>query len=96
MTHNQITYGQLDKILRQLGFVCQFIEPHWKRYEHAASDTVILLGDRKPNEVALQSEVVSARIHLIQKGLIGEKKLEEMLFAKPGTPKSSVGKKGKR
>jgi hypothetical protein len=96
MTNNQVTYGQLDKVLRELGFICQKVGPRWKRYEHAASDTVILLGDRQPNEAALQSEVVSARVHLVQKGLVSEVDLERMMSPKPLPQKAPSRTKEKR
>jgi hypothetical protein len=79
MVNNQVTYGQLDKLLLQLGFVRQRVESKWRRYEHAASDTVIILADKKPGEPARPSEAASARIHLVAKGLISEEELEQKL-----------------
>jgi hypothetical protein len=79
MVNNQVTYGQLDKLLLQPGFIRQRVKSKWRRYEHAASDTVIILADKKPGDPARPSEVVSARIHLVAKGLISEEELERKL-----------------
>ena len=45
-----ITYKQLDELLVHLGFSRQRIEPKWLRYEHAASDTVIALVEKRPQD----------------------------------------------
>jgi hypothetical protein len=79
MATEQVTYEQLDNLLTSLGFRSEKVN-RWKRYEHAESDTVIILGDRKPTEFALPSEVVSAQRHLIEKGLVDEDELQQMLL----------------
>jgi hypothetical protein len=88
MVNNQVTYGQLDALLLQLGFVRQRVKSKWRRYEHAASDTVIILADKDPAEPARPSEVASARIHLVAKGLIGEAELEQQLANRVARAKS--------
>ena len=71
MVGNPVTYEQLDQVLRQLGFISRKAEPRLQHYEHALSDTTIILGDRRPTESVLPSELVSARRHLIEKGHVG-------------------------
>ncbi len=96
MASNPVTYEQLDQVLRQLGFLSHKVEPKWRRYEHPASDTLIILGDRQPTESVLPSELVSARRHLIEKGLVEAEELEGMLSPKLPGQKSTSGTKGKR
>lgn len=95
MASNRVTYKQLVQVLRQLGFISRKVEPRWQRFEHAASDTTIILGDREPTESVLPSELVSARRHLIEKGLIGAEELEKMLIPKSPRLKTTSGNKGK-
>lgn len=79
MAHEPVTYGQLDQLLLDLGFIRQSVPPAWGRYEHAGSGTVIILAAKRPTEPARPSEVASARIHLVAKGLISEGELEQKL-----------------
>jgi hypothetical protein len=79
MVHNEVTYGQLEELLLQLGFVRQDVGSQWHRYEHAVSDTEIILAAKPPTEPARPSEVASARIHLVAKGLIREAELDQQL-----------------
>lgn len=81
MINNKVTYGQLERVLSKLDFSMKKVKPHWKCYEHAPSDTVIIFADEKPSEPALPSVVLSARIHLIDKGLINEAELDKLLTA---------------
>lgn len=73
-----ITYSQLHEILSQLGFSCQRVEPKWIRYEHAPSDTVIVLVEKKPKDRVRVTDAVSARKHLVEKGLISEEEIESL------------------
>jgi hypothetical protein len=91
MVSKQVTYERLGQVLRQLGFNSRKVEPRWHRYEHAASDTVIIVGDRTPTESVLPSELVSARRHLIDKGLVDAAELEQMLSPPSPRQKSTSG-----
>lgn len=79
METDPITYKQLDELLVHLGFSRQHVDPKWVRYEHAASDTLIALVEKAPHEPVRVTDAVSARRHLIEKGLITEHALESML-----------------
>jgi hypothetical protein len=93
VTGDLITYKQLDDVLSRLGFTRQRVEPRWLRYEHAESDTVIILVEKKPSESVRVTDAVSARRHLVEKGLVGAQELEA-LFAREATPQAPVaGKK---
>jgi hypothetical protein len=93
MTAERMTYRQLDDLLSRLGFTRQHVEPKWLRYEHPASDTVIILVEKKPSEPVRVTNAVSARRHLLEKGLVGAQELKA-LFANETTPQQTVaGKK---
>jgi hypothetical protein len=92
MRKNDVTYGQLDNLLSQLGFVRHPGAPKWVWYEHADSGTEIILANKKSNETARPSEVVSARVHLIAKGLISEEEFDTLLTNGPGAKKAAKGR----
>lgn len=83
MNIEPITYGQLDRLLGRLGFVCRSAEPQRKWYEHKDSNTVIILADKGPAETARPTEVVSTRYQLAHKGLLSEKEFDQ--FFQNGT-----------
>jgi hypothetical protein len=84
MDADRITYQQLDELLRGLGFSRVRVEPKWLRYEHGPSDTIIVLVERNPYEGVRVTDAVSARLHLIEKGLITEGDLDAILSRKAG------------
>lgn len=45
MTRTEVTYGQLDRVLRLLGFSCRVVtaDPPARVYEHNASEASIIL-----------------------------------------------------
>ena len=79
MSPERITYQQLDDVLLRLGFSRQRVEPKWLRYEHAASNTIITLVEKPPQEPVRVTDAVSAHRHLVEKGLITEEELEALL-----------------
>jgi hypothetical protein len=79
METEQISYKQLDKLLIHLGFARSRVEPKWLRYEHSASDTLIVLADKMPDDRVRITDAVSARRHLIEKGLVTPLELEGLL-----------------
>jgi hypothetical protein len=93
MNTDRITYQQLDELLRQLGFSRWHVEPKWRRYEHAPSDTIITLVEKGPHEPVRITDAVSARQHLVEKGLVTEEELEAKLSSISGAPKTVSAKK---
>lgn len=79
MISNAITYKQLDDLLSRLGFSRSRVDPKWVRYEHRASDTVIVVVEKKPNERVRVTDAVSARRHLLEKGLVSEEEIDTLL-----------------
>jgi hypothetical protein len=74
-----MTYRQVDILLTELGFSRQHMEPKWLRYEHAATDTIIVLVEKKSNQRVRASDAESLRRHLIEKGLVGEEEMQALL-----------------
>ena len=81
MATDPVTYKQLNELLCQLGFARQRVEPKWLRYEHPPSDTVIVLVEKRPNELVRVTDAVSARRHLVEKGLVSEDEIDALLHA---------------
>lgn len=78
MATNQLSYQQLDELLTRLGFSRYRLEPKWLRYEHAESETEIILVERKPADVVRATDAWSAREHLLQKGLLSESEIDKI------------------
>lgn len=78
-TDKRITYKQFDELLRQLGFSSERVEPKWIRYEHADSQLVIVVVAREPHELVRVTDAVSARRHLVEKGVIRAEALDDLL-----------------
>ncbi len=75
----KMNYKQLDELLIHLGFSRARVEPKWLRYEHAPSNTLIVLADKKPSDPVRITDAVSARQHLIEKGLLTALELDAFL-----------------
>ncbi len=94
MDLDRMTYKQLDQLLIELGFTRDRVEPKWLRYEHAPSDTMIVLADKKPNEMVRITDAVAARLHLVAKGLISEEELQRFLSRSVNGKRSLTAKQG--
>jgi hypothetical protein len=66
MTRTEITYGQLDRVLRSLGFTRRLVEkdPPAVRYEHKESGALISVPPFNDNDKALGHHVAVARATL--------------------------------
>ena len=79
MSMAPISYKQLDKVLRELGFSRHRVEPKWLRYDHAASHTTIILAEKPPTELVRPTDAASAWRHLVEKGLMSEDEIEAVM-----------------
>jgi hypothetical protein len=93
MNTDRITYQQLDELLVRLGFSRWHVEPKWRRYEHALTDTIITVVEKAPDAPVRITDAVSARQHLVEKGLITQEELEAILSSKADAPKTVSAKK---
>ena len=76
---SNVTYGRLDGLLRNLGFVLATIEGPWRAYTHVASETMILLADRRDHIPARDADIASVRRHLIDRNLIDEDEFTDFM-----------------
>jgi hypothetical protein len=76
---DRITYQQFDELLLSLGFTRQHVAPKWRRYDHAASDTMIAVVEKGPDELVRSTDAIAARLLLMEKGLISEQEFQERL-----------------
>jgi len=63
MKRTDVTYGQLDKALRSLGFSCRVLkrEPHSRLYEHKETGALLTVPPFPMTEFALPHYLVAAR-----------------------------------
>jgi hypothetical protein len=63
MRRTEFTYGQLDKVLRSLGFSCRLLkgEPPARSYEHEESGALIRMPPYPMTDFVLQHHLVAAR-----------------------------------
>jgi hypothetical protein len=90
---NQFNYRQLDALLLSLGFTRHHVEPKWRRYDHAASDTMIALIEKGPDEFVRITDAIAARYQRVENGLISEEELDERLSREPRKKKAATKKK---
>jgi hypothetical protein len=89
---DRFTYRQLDEVLLSLGFTRQHVAPKWRRYDHTASNTMIAVVEKGPDELVRITDTVAARQLLVEKGLITVEELEERL-ERSATPQSTTSAK---
>jgi len=87
MVTDRITYAQLDELLTRLGFTRRRVEPKWFCYEHAGTQTMIVLIEKKPTELVRVTDAISARRHLVEKGLISDEDFDAIV------PRKATAKK---
>jgi hypothetical protein len=63
MNRTDVTYGQLDKALRSLGFSCRVLkrEPHSRVYEHKETGALLTVPPFPMTDFALPQHLVAAR-----------------------------------
>jgi hypothetical protein len=96
MGRESVTFEQLDRVLGQLGFSRRVAPPKRIWYEHASSGTVIVLPDQKLGEPVRSPDWNAARVHLIEKGLVNEDRLDQMLSLTSDAGKASPSTKKRR
>ena len=71
MKRTEVTYGQLDKVLRSLGFTCRLVEgePPARVYDHKESGASIMLPPFPEKDRVLEYHLVTARVMLDHYGI---------------------------
>jgi hypothetical protein len=66
MKRTDVTYGQLDKVLRSLGFSCRLLkeDPPARVYEHKESGAMIVMPPFPETDFVLDYHLVGARTTL--------------------------------
>lgn len=67
----EITYGQLDRVLKSLGFTCRLLtdEPPANYYEHKSSGAYLLVPPLPENDAVHERHLVAARLTLDNFGI---------------------------
>ena len=71
MKRTDVTYGQLDKVLRSLGFSCRQTKqlPPGRIYEHKKSGAVVMLPELPETDKIFEHHLVAAQMELNNFGL---------------------------
>jgi len=71
MRHTEVTYGQLDRVLRSLGFSCRPAqhEPPGRIYEHPEAGATIMLPAYRDSDKVYEHHLAAARVELENFGL---------------------------
>jgi hypothetical protein len=71
MKRTEVTYGQLDRVLRSLGFSCRPAqqEPPGRVYEHKEAGAMILLPALPESDKVYEHHLAAARLELENFGL---------------------------
>jgi hypothetical protein len=71
MKRSEVTYGQLDRVLRALGFACRAgnREPPGRTYEHKVTGATIMLPAVADHEKIFEYHLHTARIELDNFGI---------------------------
>jgi hypothetical protein len=66
MKRTDVTYGQLDKVLRSLGFSCRLVqeEPPARVYEHKETGAMIMMPPFPETDLVLDYHLIGARTTL--------------------------------
>ena len=85
MKRTDVTYGQLDKVLRSLGFSCRLLkgDPPARRYEHKETGALISIPPFPEADFVLDYHLVAARTIADLFG-IADPKTFDALFRKAG------------
>ncbi len=81
----RITYGQLQRLLRELRFVDRPSKPRCKAFEHSSTGLLIVWTADRLSQPAREADVISTRIHLDRHGLLDAADFEKYFgTASPG------------
>ena len=69
---SSITYSQLDRLFGALGFEVASSGHPGQVYRHPESGVIIVLAMRRPTDLVSSADLMSARRHLIERGLLDD------------------------
>jgi predicted RNA binding protein YcfA (HicA-like mRNA interferase family) len=77
--NSEITFGQLDAVLEELGFRKEVIKGSHVNYWHAGWETPIMVRLHKPRELIPHYLLAGMRVQLENLGIIAAKEFDQML-----------------
>jgi hypothetical protein len=85
MNRTDVTYGQLDKALRSLGFASRLVngDPPTRLYEHKETGASIMMPPFPEQDLVLEYHLVTARVMVDEDG-IAEPKVFDAKLRKAG------------
>lgn len=71
MKRSEVTYGQLDKVLRGLGFSCRPSEkdPPGRIYQHQQTGALVMLPTYPDDEKVFEYHMITVRVELDNFGI---------------------------
>jgi hypothetical protein len=98
MRRTDVTYGQLDKILRSLGFSCRLVdkEPPVRAYEHKQTGAEIRIPPYPTDDRVLEHHLVTARVMLDEFGIAEPNEFEAKLQKRRSRNKNQSQDRGER
>jgi hypothetical protein len=71
MTRTEVTYGQLDKVLRSLGFSCRLVDgkPPARHYEHEETGAFLSIPPFPDKARVMEHHLVTAQVVLDNFGI---------------------------
>ena len=90
MNRTTVTYGQLDKVLRSLGFSCRQVKQdvESRRYEHSKTGAIILLPDFPETDRVLEHHLVTVRVTLDNFGIEPKRGRDSLNWTRSCEPNS--------
>lgn len=81
MRRTEVTYGQLDKVLRSFGFTCHpgTNDPPGRIYQHKKAGAVIMLPAFPESDKVYEHHLVAARVELDNFGIADPKTFDAKL-----------------
>ncbi len=81
MTRTDVTYGQLDRVLRALGFSCRLVkgEPPARVYDHPETGASFMIPPFPNTDFVLDYHLVGARVMLDEYGIADPSAFEAKL-----------------
>jgi hypothetical protein len=81
MNRTDVTYGQLNKVLRSLGYTCRFVngEPPARVYEHKATGAAFTMPPFADDDLVYEHHLVAARVLSDGFGVIDAKDFDAKL-----------------
>lgn len=81
MTTTDVTYGQLDKVLRSLGFSCHLVqgEPPARHYEHKETGAFLTVPPLPEGDRVLEHHLVTVKVTLEEFGIADPKVFDAKL-----------------